>query len=50
MALFAHLALQNHNILPSDFMAFPLNDRAVIVASDIISAESAKKRFGKFGG
>lgn len=45
MALYAHLALQNHNILPSDFMAMPLKDRAFLIASDIIKAEAVKKQF-----
>lgn len=39
----AHLALQNHNILPSEFMSLPLNERAFIIASDIVVAERSKR-------
>lgn len=44
MALYAHLALQNHNMLPSDFMAMPLKDRAFIIASDLIKAKAVEKQ------
>ncbi len=44
MALYAHLALQNHNILPSDFMAMPLKDRAFIIASDMIKAKAIERQ------
>lgn len=44
MALYAHLVLQNHNILPSDFMAMPLKDRAFLIASDMIKAKSIEKQ------
>lgn len=43
MATYAHLALQNHNILPQDFMNMPYEHRATIIASDIIKAEDVKK-------
>lgn len=42
----AHLALQNHNILPRDFMAMPLTDRQFIIASDLIAAENLKNMKG----
>lgn len=44
MGFFAHLALQNHNILPSDFMALPVSDRAFIIASDLVNSEAVKRR------
>lgn len=47
MGFFAHLALQNHDILPSDFMALPVSDRAFIIASDIVKAEAVKKQMPK---
>ena len=40
----AHLALQNHNILPRDFMKLPIRDRAFIIASDAIAAEKLRSR------
>ena len=43
MALFAHIALQRHNILPSVFMAMPIPERAFIVASDMLAAERLKE-------
>ncbi len=47
MALYAHLALQNHDILPSDFMAMPYKDRAFIIASDMIKAKAVEKQLRK---
>lgn len=44
MAFYAHLALQNHNILPSDFMALPVADRAFIIASDLAQSEAIKSK------
>lgn len=44
MALYAHLALQNHNVLPSDFMAMPYKDRAFLIASDMIKAKAIEKQ------
>ncbi len=43
MAQAAHLALQNHNILPNDFMKMPFWEKAFIVASDIVKAETIKE-------
>lgn len=40
----AHLALQNHNMLPRDYMALPVFDRAFIAASDMIAAETLKNQ------
>ena len=39
---FAHLALQNHNILPEDFMNLPVDTRLFMVSSDEIQAETVK--------
>lgn len=50
MALYAHLALQNHNILPSDFMMMPLKDRAFLIASDMKRAEAVKAQLDKIRG
>lgn len=40
---YAHLALQNHNILPADFMSLPVDERLFIIASDEVQAETIKK-------
>ena len=40
---FAHLALQNHNILPEDFMSLPVDTRMFLVASAEIQAETLKE-------
>lgn len=40
---YAHLALQNHNILPADFMALPVDTRLWIMASDEVQAETINK-------
>jgi len=37
------VALQNHNILPSQFMAMTFEERAFIVGSDKIAYEQMKK-------
>jgi len=42
MAKAAHLALQNHNIPPREYMAMPVPDRAFMFASDLITAEKTK--------
>lgn len=47
MALYAHLALQNHNILPDDFMLMSKKQRAFLVASDMIAAERMKDQMKK---
>ena len=47
MAFWAHLALQNHNVIPSDFMALSMADRAFMIASDLVSAEETEKRYRK---
>ena len=39
---FAHLALQNHTMLPEDFMALPVDTRLFLVASDEIQSETIK--------
>ncbi len=44
MFLYAHLALQNHHILPHDFLALPINERAFLVGSDLLAAEKVKKQ------
>lgn len=43
MAIYAHLALQNHNILPGEFLQIPVRERAFIIASDLIISEQMKK-------
>ncbi|MEA5134656.1 MAG: hypothetical protein VB035_00795 [Candidatus Fimivivens sp.] len=50
MAFYAHLALQNHNILPSDFMAMPLKDRAFLIASDLLKARAAEEQMKRLRG
>lgn len=40
---YAHLALQNHNVFPSEFMKKSIFDRAFMVASDLIAYEATKK-------
>lgn len=41
--MYAHLALQNHNILPADYLAMSREQRAFIAASDMIAAENLKR-------
>ncbi len=50
MALYAHLALQNHDILPSDFMAMPYKERAFLIASDMVKAKAVKEQLEKIEG
>lgn len=35
----AHLALQNHNILPEQYYLLPVREKAFLAASDEIAAE-----------
>jgi hypothetical protein len=44
MAVYAHLALQNHDILPSEFLRIPIRERASIVASDMVAGETMKRQ------
>ena len=40
--IYAHLAYQNHNILPNDYMQLPLQVRKFMAASDSIALESLR--------
>ncbi len=44
MAFYAHLAWQNHNMPPSEFMALPIADRAFAIASDLAQSEAIKSK------
>lgn len=39
-----HLALQNHNILPGEYLKLPVRERIVLMASDQVAAENFKRK------
>lgn len=42
MAVYAHLALQNHDITPERYFALTEQEQAFMVASDLIAAQKMK--------
>ncbi len=42
--MYAHLALQNHNLLPHEFMSLPRREQVFLVASDLEAAERLKEQ------
>lgn len=44
MWAYAHMIFQNHGILPVAFLSMPVEQRAFVVASDLVAAKHMKDK------